>query len=73
MVGFHYEPILGYLRPNSLYTYIKYIGFGWVGFYDIPIIPTVVGYLMPNPLHTHIYDAIGFGMVGYYDIPTIVG
>ena len=29
--------------------YIRYIWFGWVGFYGIS---TIVGYLMPNPLYT---------------------
>ena len=37
---------------SSLYIYIKYIGFGLVGFYGIS---TIVGYLMPNPLYMHIY------------------
>ena len=32
---------------SSLYIYIKYIGFGLVGFYGIT---TLIGYLMPNPL-----------------------
>ena len=36
---------------SSLYIYIKYIGFGLVGFYDIS---TIVGYLMSNPLYTYI-------------------
>ena len=35
---------------SSLYTYIKYIVFGFVGFYGIS---TIVGYLMPNPLYTY--------------------
>ena len=34
----------------SLYIYIKYIGFGSVGFYGIS---TIVGYLMQNPLYTY--------------------
>ena len=38
---------------SSLYIYIKYIGFGWVGFYGIS---TIVGYLMPNPLYTYILN-----------------
>ena len=38
---------------SSLYIYIKYIGFGFVGFYDIS---TIVGYLMPNPLYTYIVN-----------------
>ena len=43
----------------SLYIFIKYIGFGLVGFYDIS---TIVGYSMPNPLYTYIlkiYDWFG--------------
>ena len=39
--------------PNPLYTYIKYIAFGLVGFYGIS---TIVGYLMPNPLYTYILN-----------------
>ena len=49
----------------SLYIYIKYIGFGLVGFYGISII---VGYLMPNPLYTYIlniYDLVGLGFMAY--------
>ena len=37
----------------SLYIYIKYIWFGWVGFYGIS---TIVGYLMTNPLYTYILN-----------------
>ena len=32
----------------SLYIYIKYIRFGWVGFYGIS---TIAGYLILNPLY----------------------
>ena len=42
----------------SLYIYIKYIGFGLVGFYGLS---TIVGYLMPNSLYTYIlniYDLV---------------
>ena len=48
---------------SSLYKYIKYIGFGLVGFYGIL---TLVGYLMPNPLYTNIlniYDLVWLGWV----------
>ena len=41
---------------SSLYIYIRYIGFGLVGFYGIS---TAVGYLMPNPLYTYILDIYG--------------
>ena len=43
----------------GLYIDIKYIWFGWVGFYGIS---TSVGYLMSNPLYTYIlnmYDLDG--------------
>ena len=49
--------------PNPLYTYIKYIGFGLVGFYGIS---TIVDYLRPNPLYTYtlkISDLVWFGLV----------
>ena len=36
---------------SFLYVYVKYKGFGLVGFYVISII---VGYLMPNPLFIHL-------------------
>ena len=38
---------------SFLYIYIKYIGFGLVGFYGIS---TILGYLMPNPIYTYILD-----------------
>ena len=38
---------------SSLYIYIKYIGFGLVGLYDIS---TIVCYLMPNPLYTYVLN-----------------
>ena len=38
-------------KPSS-YVYIKYIGFGWFGFYGIS---TIVGYLMPNHLYRYIW------------------
>ena len=50
---------------SSLYIYIKYIWFGWVGFYGIS---TIVGYLMPNPLYTYIlntYDLVGLGFMAF--------
>ena len=45
---------------SSLYIYIKYIWFGWIGFYGIS---KIVGYLMPNLLYTYIlniYDLVGW-------------
>ena len=50
---------------SSLYIYIKYIGFGLVGFYGIQ---TIVGYLMPNSFYTYIsniYDLVGLGFMAY--------
>ena len=50
---------------SSLYTYIKYIWFGLVGFYGIS---TIIGYLMPNPLHTYIlniYDLVWLGFMAH--------
>ena len=43
-------------KANFLYIYIKYIGFGLVGFYGISII---VGNLKPNPLYTYISNIYG--------------
>ena len=45
--------LVGYLMPNSFYTYIhiKYVGFMLIGFYGIS---NIVGYLMPNPLYAYI-------------------
>ena len=53
---------------SSLYIYIKYIGFGWVGFYGIS---TIVGYLMSNPLYTYIldiYDLVWLGFMAYQQL-----
>ena len=50
---------------SSLYTYIKYIGFGLVGFYGIS---TLVGYLMSNPLSkyiSNIYDLVWLAFMAY--------
>ena len=38
---------------SSLYIYIRYIGFGWIGFYGIS---TIVRYSMPNPVYEYILD-----------------
>ena len=46
---------------SFLYIYIRYIGFGLVGFYGIS---TIQGYLIPNPLCTYILNMlIYFGWV----------
>ena len=50
---------------SFLYIYIRYIGFGLVGFYGTS---TIVGYLMPNPLYTYIlniYDLVWLGFMAY--------
>ena len=47
-----YQPLL-FNAESSIYIYIKYIWFGWVGFYGIS---TIVGYLMSNPLYTYILN-----------------
>ena len=51
---------------SFLYIYIKYIGFGLVGFYGIL---TIVGYLMPNPvyiyIYIYIYDLVWFDFTAY--------
>ena len=36
---------------SGLYIYIRYIGFGWVGFYGIP---SIVVNLMPNTVYMYI-------------------
>ena len=48
-----------------IHAYIKYIGFGWVGFYGIP---TIIG----SSLYIYI-KYIGFGLVWFYGISTIIG
>ena len=56
---------------SSLYIYIKYIWFGWVGFYGISII---VGYLMPNLFYTYIlntYDLVWFCFMAYHLLQVI--
>ena len=53
------------MPKSSLYIYIKYIGFGLVGFYGIS---TSVGYLVSNPLYTYtlnIYDLVGLSFMAY--------
>ena len=41
------------MAKSSLYIYIKYIGFGLVGFYGIS---TIVGYLWLNSLYTYMLN-----------------
>ena len=49
---------------SSSYIYIKYIGFGLVGFYGIS---TIVGYLMPNPLYTYIINIYDLDWSGFME------
>ena len=56
---------------SSSSIYIKYIRFGFVGFYGIS---TIVGYLMLNPLYTYIlniYDLIWLGFMAYQPLLVI--
>ena len=67
MVGFYgISTIVGYLMPNSVYTYILNISdLFWLGFNGIS---TIVGYLMPNSIYTHIlniYDLVWLGFMVY--------
>ena len=57
-----------YNAKSSLYIYIKYIGFGLVGFYGIL---TFVGYLIANPLYTYIlniYDLVWLDFMSYHPL-----
>ena len=49
LVGFY--DIVGYLKPNPLYTYV--LRFSLVGFYDIS---TTVAYLKPNAFYRYILN-----------------
>ena len=51
-----------YNAKSSLYIYIRYIGFGLVGFYGIS---TILGYLMSNALHTYILNIYDFFWLGF--------
>ena len=56
---------------STLYIYIKYIGFGLIGFYGIS---TIVGNSMPNHLHTYILiidDLVWFGFMAYQPLLVI--
>ena len=68
-VLWHINNCRSFNAKSFLYIYIKYIGFGLVGFYGIS---TIVGYLMPNPFYTYILKIYDFGLVGFYRIPTTV-
>ena len=51
---------------SSLYVYIKHLGFGLVGFYDISNI--FICDFMTNPIYTYIlniYDLVWFGFITY--------
>ena len=50
---------------SSLYIYIDYREFGFVGFYGIS---TILGYLMPTLLYIYIYIYIYIYMLNIYDL-----
>ena len=50
-VLWHINHCRSFNAKSSLYIYIKYIGFGLVGFYGIS---TIVGYLILNPFYMYI-------------------
>ena len=52
MVLWHISHCRLFKAKSSLYIYIKFFFFGWVGFYGIS---TIVGYLISNPLYTYIH------------------
>ena len=61
----HINNCILFNAKSSSYIYIKYIGFGLVGFYGIS---TIIGYLMSNPLYTYIvniYDLVWLGFMAY--------
>ena len=49
-------------HKSSLYIYINYIRFGWVGFYGIS---NIVGYLMTNLVYTYILNIYELGFMTY--------
>ena len=53
--------------PNPVYTFIKYIWYGLVWFYDIL---TTESNLMANPVYTYI-RYIWFGLVGFMAYQTL--
>ena len=70
-LGWHINHCRLFYAKSSSYLYIKYIGFGLVGFYGIS---TIVGYLMPNLLHTYIlniYDLVWLGFMAYQPLSAI--
>ena len=53
--------IIGYLMPNSVYTYILNV-------YDLvwfSVISTAIGYLIPNLVYTYISNILGFVWLGF--------
>ena len=53
LVLWHINHCRLFIAELTSYIYIKYIGFGLVGFYAIS---NIVGYLIPNPLNTYILN-----------------
>ena len=56
------DPCRLFNAKSSLYIYIKYILFGFVGIYGIS---TTVGYFMPNPLYTYILNIYYLVLLGF--------
>ena len=54
---------------SYLYIYIKYIGFGLVGFYDIS---TIVIYLIPNPAYTYINIFVNILLITFLNEPELI-
>ena len=51
LVSWHINHYRLFNAKSGLYIYIKYIGFGLIGFYGIS---TIAGYLMPKTVYTYI-------------------
>ena len=67
----HINPCRLFNAKSFLCIYIKYIRFGWVGFYGIS---TSVGYLMPNPFYAcilNIYDLVWLVFKAYQPVQVI--
>ena len=66
-VSWHINHCRLFNAKSFLYIYIKYIGFGLVGFY---VKSTIVGYLVPNPyiyiyIYIYIFQTIQFSKVQF--------
>ena len=72
LVLWHINQYRLFNAKSSLYIYIKYIGFGLVGFYGIWHINHCRLFNAKFSLYIYI-KYIGFSLVGFYGISTIVG